>query len=642
MTTAVSRPDLHPARRPDEETDEDRIYRGVAFASGDYIPWIVGSLRLGKADLSRMRSSGVPVLRSHNGDAVVGAVTRVEKADGLWRSDWRLPIIRANADTFDQLDRGILRGVSVGGNLDWNSLQIDNESEADWSNPDSILWSADWMLIEESLTSIPADVRAGVDRAAVAALERSPAIFDTVISSAGITTRDTPDVHRRLESLVQTHNESLSVRRQEAIMTSQQTIAPDALERAVADALARSEALQRLTSVPDALDALRTAQEAEEQRNMEYRGKLDRLQFQPGGNVLQMSNWNPNSPALNIGRILRLTADRELGFPQMNGTDTTLEESFLERQELAAPDRNTLARVPYEAIMERTRQREIQRNTMAGGAGARPSQVNIIGDAGLLFSDYVPVLAAMDVKMGLRGSQKVPYFTLQGSAAGAAEGADIPISTYTMNNADLLPVSLASAFDLSSSLQAVDDMTFEALVDFAIMSVCQEELASQVLDGAGSGSNEIAGLWGQVVAAHQHAYGAAQSDFDRADILTTKNFVDLAKTDGGNGQWILSTSLYQLAELTLRGGSASERYLLEDSMMESRMVHHFAGFAPTNITDPGLFVKMNRCCVLIWGDSFQLTEVPVRARKNEYKMVVEANLAVVQPSENLARINQTV
>ena len=80
MTTATSPQNLHPRRAPDREDDDNRFYDGVSFASDDPIPWIVGRLRLGKADLSRMRSSGVPVLRSHEPDNLVGVVTRVEKA----------------------------------------------------------------------------------------------------------------------------------------------------------------------------------------------------------------------------------------------------------------------------------------------------------------------------------------------------------------------------------------------------------------------------------------------------------------------------------------------------------------------------------------------------------------------------------
>ena len=381
---------------------------------------------------------------------------------------------------------------------------------------------------------------------------------------------------------------------------------------------------------------------AENQRNMETRAKLDSLQYQPNGKVAQMEGWNPTlHQPLNIGRILRLTAEKEMGFPQIDRSSSTLEESFLERQELSAPDRSTAARVPFEAIMERTRQRSLQRSALADAAGVRPLQVNVLGNAGLLFSDFSSILAAMDLKMGLRGSQKVPYFTAQGTAAGGAESADIPITTYTMDNTDLLPVSIASAFDLSTSLQAADEGTFESLLDFAIFSVVNDEMVAQVLDGGGSGSNEIAGLWGRVSTAtpdNAHAYGAAQSDFSRSDILTTKNVVDLAKTDGGPGQWILGTDLYQLAENTLRGGAASERYLLEDMMMENRMVHHFKDFAPSGTDDAGLFAKMDRCCVLVWGDSFQLQEIPVRARKSEWKLVVEANLAVVSPDHNIASI----
>ena len=644
MTTAVSPQNLHSRRGPDREDDDNRFYDGVGFASDSYIPWMVGKLRLGRADLSRMRSSGVPVLRSHQPDNLVGAVVRVSKSDGVWRSDWRLPKIAANTTTFSQMDTGILRGISVGGNLDWATLTIDNEGEADWSDPDSILFSADWMLVEESLTAIPADVRAGVDREALAILQRDAALFDTLITDAGITTLSTPQTLQRLETLVTAHNQNVAIRRQQAMTTKplEQTIPPDLLQRAVAEEMARNDALKRFTEVPDKLDQLITSQAEEEQRNMEYRAKLDKIQYQPNGQVLQLSNWNPaiHQP-LDIGRVLRLTADRELGFPPLDPASSTLEESFLERQELAQPDRNTAARVPFEAIMARTRQRTIQRNTMSGAAGARPTEVNIVGDGGLLFNDYSSILAALDVRMGLRGSQRVPFFTAQGTAAGAAEAAAIPITIYTVNDLTLLPVSIASAFDLSSSLTAADEGVFEAMVDFAIFSVVNDELVGQLLDGGGTTANELAGLWGRVSTSspdNAHEYGAAATDFDRADVLTTKNAVDLSKTDGGAGQWILGDGLYQLAENTLRGGASSERFLLENMMMEDRTVHHFKDFAPSGTNDAGLFGKLNRVTLLLWGDSFQLEEVPVLARKSQYKMVAECQISVVQPDHNLARI----
>ena len=356
MTTAVSPRNLHPPRQPDREDDENRFYDNVAFATDDAIPWIIGSLRLGKCDLSRMRSSGCPVLRNHIADRLVGAVTRVEKADGVWRSNWRLPKIAANADTFDQMDSAVLRGISVGGNLDWSTLAIENEDEVDWGDPDSIVFRADWQIVENSLTALPADTRAGIDRVAVEVLERAPAIFDTIISSAGITTLDTPDVHRRLQTLVHEHNFTLQ-RKVQGDMTTQTQIPPDVLQRAVAEEMTRNEALKRFTEIPDKLDKLTAEIEDESKRNMEYRAKLDGLQF-GGSSVLQANNWQPGvNRVLDLGKILRLTLTDDIGVPALDkSTDVSLEESVIERAELRNPGRNVVGRIPWAALAAREEQ----------------------------------------------------------------------------------------------------------------------------------------------------------------------------------------------------------------------------------------------------------------------------------------------
>ena len=651
MPTAVSPRNLHPPRRPDSEDDETRFYNNVAFGSDSYVPWVIGKLRLGKADLGRMRSAGVPVLRAHSGDSVVGRVVRVEKSEGVWRSNWELPKIGANEVTFQQLDSGILRGVSVGGMLLWDTLKIDNPDEA---NSDDVLWTCDWALVEESLTPIPADINAGIDRA-IGDLHRVPQIFDVLISESGVTTPDTPELRQRLQTLVGEHNQNLTLRREQA-MTTQTQIPPDVLQRAVADEMARNDALKRFTEVPDKLDQLITSQAEEEQRNMAYRAKLDALQYQPNGKVLQLSNWSPMDHALDLGKILRLTSSDDLGFPALDRSGSSLEESFLELQELEPAGRSTVARLPFAAIEERQRQLMLQRNTLAGGAGARPVDININGDGGLLLSAFSPIMGAMDVRAGLSGGQKLPYWTAQGSAAGGAEGADIPVSTWTLADAELLPISIATAFEISSSLRAADDMTFESLVYNSVQLVAGEELVKQVLDGAGSGSNEIAGLWGRVSTAtpdQVHEYGAAPADCSRADILAVKNLVALAKTDGSPGSFILSTTMWQLCENILRGGAASDRYVLEtmDGMgmmgsamvgvMEGRPAYHFQDFAPSGIVNPGLYVKPDRVTIFLWGRSFNLELVPVLARKDSYKLCVEANMAVIQPDRNLSAIRQT-
>lgn len=428
MTTAVTRPSLHPPRKPDEETDDDRIYRRVSFASDDYIGWIVGKLRLGRADLSRMRSSGVPVLRSHQSDNLTGQVTRVEKADGVWRSDWRLPKIPANRDTFDQMDTGILRGISVGGNLIWETLKIDNEDQADWADPDSILFTCDWMLFEQSLTSMPADVSSGIDRETAAVLQRDGAIIDTIIGPSGIMTMETPGVLQRIETLVRDHNAAVLTRQREKTMTTPTQVPLDLLERSINDHLNRNETLASLADVPGKLDALAASVERLDKEAMEYGKKLNTLQFQPTGHVLQASNWQPGAPVINLGRVARLLAASDIGPTAEQRADWSLEESYLEVEQgkLSTMPRDAIARIPWAILQERSKMLDLQRANMANARGAIPAMTNILGDGGLLLADYSAILGALDSRLGVTGDQKLPYASTQPSAAGIVEGGASP------------------------------------------------------------------------------------------------------------------------------------------------------------------------------------------------------------------------
>ena len=348
-----------PPRRPDSEDEHNRIYRNVAFASSDYIPWVFGRLRLGSANLGRMQTSGVPVLRSHNGDSPVGVVTNVQKneREGLWKSDWELPKISSNADTFEQMDVGLLRGISVGGSLDMASITVDNEDDV--SSIDDLLLTADWTLVEQSLTPIPADVRAGIDRTAGMYVLRGQPLFDLLIGPEGIATPDTPALRDHIRDLLREHNETIAtLRREEGQQTMTTPAIPqDILERAVNERLAGDSASKQLTGLVERMDKLTADNEAEALRNMEFRNKLDKLQYQPGGQVIQMTNWNPaNDPLLDMGKIIRLYADRDAGFPKLDRATTSLEESFIERNELATPGPQTVARIPWAAFEERERQ----------------------------------------------------------------------------------------------------------------------------------------------------------------------------------------------------------------------------------------------------------------------------------------------
>ena len=638
--TMPSAPPMRP-RKPDSEDEQSRTYNNVVFATRNPIPWIIGRLQLGRADVSRLQTSGVPVLLGHVPNEVVGTVTSVRDDGDRWRSNWRMPKIPATRDTLDRIDAGLLAGISVGGLLDFASLQVINEDEV--KDIDDWIWQADWTLLEESLTAIPADVGAGIDRVMVARSGPTPDLF---ITPDSIYTPQTPELQNRLNSLMRTHNETASVRRKEQSMATKpeiNDIPQELIERAIASQLARSETLKSLTEVPDKLDKLIADQETETRSNMEYRAKLDRLQFQPGGQVLQHGNWTPEHPLLDLGVLMRLTREEDGILPPIGaGTVCTLEESVIERAELGKAGRDTLARIPWEALAERERQLQLQRVTMANAAGARPLMIDILGNAGLVLSSWSPVMARMDVRLGVAGGQKSPWATTQMTAAAGAEGSDIPITNLILNNVEYLPVSIASAYELTSSLRGVDDGTFEAIARMAIMDVIGEQVTSQVL--VGGGTDEIGGLWG-TTGVQNLDYGANQGEFIRQDALDFLDAVRLSKTDGGMYTGVLSTTLWKLAESKLRGGNASDMYLLEASgdnmgQMEGEAMFHFADLSPSGITDPGLFFKANRILIWFWGNSLTLDYVPQLARKDVFKMTAEVNMVAHRPANNISRIKQ--
>ena len=648
-------PPSRPGRRPDSETAEDRIYRDVSFASSDYIPWVFGKLRLGNANLSRMQSSGVPVLRSHDGNQQIGDVTTVRKdnSTGVWHSDWRLPKIAPNRRTFEQLDAGLMRGISVGGKLIYASIVVDNPDPVD--DFDDLLLTADWELIEQSLTPIPADVAAGIDRTADAFLFRDGQLFDLLIGLDNIRTPESTALRTHVDRLMRQHNQNVTIRRRESAMANQNTIQDiptELIERAIAAQLERSESMKALTDVPGKIDKLMADTAAEEARNMEYRAKLDTLQFQPGGLVLQHGNWKASDPVLDMGKVMRLTQTSDAGFPQLDRANTTLEESCLERITLGQPGRNVVARIPFEALRMLGEQLDLQRSTLSDGAGIRGLQTDYLGDGGLILNAWSPILARCDVRFGVSGTQKAPWATAQMTALPGVEGADIPATSLTLNDVGYLPKSFASAYTISSSLRAADDGMFEEISRRAIGDILLDVVTAEVLFG--DGGDGFTGIWDKT-GVPNHDYGAAQTNFDREDVLDWLDAVRLAKTDGMRYTVVMGDGLWKLCERTPRGidGTSSagfteiSMYMLEtltrphEGMIEREMAFHYADFAPTGTDDAGLFFKADRVIVWMWGDSLNLELVPQLARQDAFKMVAECNMEAYRPEQNASRIKRT-
>ena len=408
-----------------------------------------------------------------------------------------------------------------------------------------------------------------------------------------------------------------------------------------------------MTTQDTAMELLATRLlEATEKRSQRFSG----ITIRPAGDLATMSNWQPTDSPLNVGRILNLTMDRR----SLGGSGKySLEESFLEQWESRSNASkhgvppNTVGLIPFAALAERERQVELQRSTLTGGAGAIPTAVSVLGDAGMILARYAPILSRLEVKMGVHGGQKLPYLSTQGTAASNAEGGAVAVSTWAVDGTEYLPISVSSAFELTSSLRAVDDQTFENVVRFGIKQVLENEVLAQVLDGAGAMATppEIAGLWGTANLPSTD-YGASDSDFSRADVLTWYDSIRLSDSDGGRLTAVLGSDLWRLTQNVLRGGASSDKYLLEPvdymnmggsgaGMLEGALAFHYSALAPAGIVNPALAFAGDRVCLWFFGDTLALEYIPQLQATHQYRMTAEVNAATVAPTKNAASIRQT-
>ena len=416
--------------------------------------------------------------------------------------------------------------------------------------------------------------------------------------------------------------------------------------------------------------ASRLVEAAEERQSRKE--KYSSVQFQPGGQTLQMDNWKPGDRLLSLGNFVKLSWRGGMSptGPSVDRNKTTLEESFMEREQDEVSRQkerhgtavNSIASIPWSALAERERQEMMLRNsTLASGAAARPLDPTVLGDAGLVLARYAPILARMNVMVGVVGDQKLAVLSAQDAPVPAAEGADITAGTWTFAGSAKLPKTIPAAFQMTSSLRSIDDGQFETVVRSGVRDVLQNQLCKQVLVGDGQGAN-LLGAWG-ATGVPETSYGANDAAFDREDVLAVLNSCRLANTDGSSPMMVTSRGLWQLMEKTPRGtqtfgpgttsgGGVTEisRFMLDDimhsnsgvmGMCEGAECHYYSDLAPASVVNPGLVFKGDRAVVWVWGSELFLEYVPLTSANYFYRMVIEANCDFELPAQNFSRISQS-
>ena len=285
------------------------------------------------------------------------------------------------------------------------------------------------------------------------------------------------------------------------------------------------------------------------------------------------------------------------------------------------------------------------------GAGFVPTNVDLDNSLAWLY-DRAPVLEFLNVQPGLRGEWKWFYGTAANkpTPAPVAEGGAVPESSPRYTELTRKPVVIADQFPISSTLLAMAPNAENFTVDGARMLV-QERLVREVLSGPNTGadfasvSNGIQnGLIESSIA--NTNYGAAQTNFARADVVAVEQDLRDQNPAAGDLVWIISTDLEQLARGTRVGGTESIRFVGErmmNMMYEGYMnrisdesgVHYVATthLGKATVNDPGFLVVGKYSVVPIWGDGIEVIifNDPELAGQR-YGFRLHANHAIINPA----------
>lgn len=149
-----------------QEPEESRTFR-LSFSSEEpYDRWFGPEIldhSEGAVDLERLNSMGV-LLYNHNRDAVVGRIDRAWIEDGRGEAEVTFDEDELSETIYSKVKSGTLKGVSVGYIVRrYEEIERGGVSEdGRFEGPAEV--ATDWVPLEISIVSIPADPTVGVGR----------------------------------------------------------------------------------------------------------------------------------------------------------------------------------------------------------------------------------------------------------------------------------------------------------------------------------------------------------------------------------------------------------------------------------------------------------------------------------------------
>ena len=276
----------------------------------------------------------------------------------------------------------------------------------------------------------------------------------------------------------------------------------------------------------------------------------------------------------------------------------------------------------------------------ATSAGAATSSITDLARAIMWLTEGDAALAMITVVPGLRGEWRSFYGNTPPAEDWVAEAAAITETTPTFVRVTKMPKTMGMYWSISNQELNSADIPIAARVESGCRAVASTKFMRAMFSGTGVGANfaadteALAGIMNSSIA--EIGYGAAATDFGRADTIAARRALFGDEVQMTNLGWILSNDAAKLMENTRIGGTESVRFVYEDGMVDcgaqkipaAETVH----LGKTSTTDPAVLVQRDSAVGLIWGGGFPLNALQRPGQtKVEFDIQIHANFAQMNP-----------
>ena len=288
--------------------------------------------------------------------------------------------------------------------------------------------------------------------------------------------------------------------------------------------------------------------------------------------------------------------------------------------------------------------------TGAGG-GALPVLLDVANSQMWLY-ETAPVLAAMNPIMGIRGEYKAWYGSTSPTGGFVTEAGTFTEADPALTEITRKPKTIHYPWSVSTAFEAMDSVgvasLFENAVEGQLMNLVTKAMASGPNVGAdfAADTNAFNGLLNLGVT--ETSYGAALTNFERADVITAEQALRVNQAMESGLVWLMNVVLETAARQKRIGGTEAIVYLAQSTgpymgriggtvigegtpYVSSNFIGH-ADTAALNRTAYAAVGYGSQALPLFFGDGIEFRVFrPTSSAKTSYALLAHCNFALINP-----------